>query len=104
MAASMTKNLGDPAQNILRRKRAFRIRLGIAAQKEGFAFNPDNAVQNVAFNSGNGSALRQDYISFYRLGVQRLKLHHVATADKREHTAARGSQANMLMPLQSRAD
>jgi hypothetical protein len=104
VAASMPKNSGDPAQNILRCKRAFRIRLGIAAQKAGLACNPDNAVQNVSFNSVPGSALRQDYISSQRPGVQWFELHYVAMSDKREHTAARGSQADVLMPLKGRED
>jgi hypothetical protein len=58
--ASVTINSGDPAQNVSSRKRPLTIPLRIAAQKEGLAFNPDNAVQNVSFTFGSGSALRQD--------------------------------------------
>jgi hypothetical protein len=60
MDASVTINSGDPAQNVSSRKRPLTIPLRIAAQKEGLAFNPDNAVQNVSFTFGSGSALRQD--------------------------------------------
>jgi hypothetical protein len=60
VGASVTINEGDPAQYVSSRKRPFTIRLRIAAQKEYLAFNPDNAVQNVSFTFGDGSALRQD--------------------------------------------
>jgi hypothetical protein len=101
MATSTTVNSGDPAQNVLLPKRPFNILLRIAAQKQGLAFNSDNSVQNVPFTFGAGSTLRQDNISWYRLGVPGFKLHHVTTADEGEHTAPGDSQANVLFPLQS---